>query len=314
MAKTALTTTDYRNFFAAYGLTDPIDLSKTANPGWELREKVETFAPHLIGGKAQSIGNGYIRFDQLKKAGAPVGRVFTDLARHDGVSDLSIYELALGLEKADLLRLPLGREAATLWQSLDSIRWDLLNNRGQNELAEYLDCHRSDAERRNALTILEEWAAKTPADFEGECGFDERILGTLLASKDPEIRQRFFALFQTALQTDGDDPLENFESFERDYRGVLATLRPQDLPMIQALLKNPNPRKAAFALLCAKKVLNKTQFIATCRKLLADRPVLASKPVYHCGRNGQTAVTLGELVTALVQNQKPAIRLADIGF
>lgn len=302
MGKTTLTTADFRNFLAGYGITRPIDLSKVAEPGWSLREEMEELAPQLVQVPAKEV-DSYIRLDQLKKVKGASARVFNAMANHDGENDLSLYELALGLEKAELLRLPLGKSTATLWQSTDSIRWGILKHERQSELVHYLEIRRDDDGRKNALDILEALAQQNPADFEGTIALDPRFREIMLSSNDPEIRRRFLKLFQIPSVANGRDILEGFENLEREFEPILSKLKTQDLSTAQELYRSSDPKKAAFGLLCAKKLLNKSQFKAVCRTLEADRPSLSSKTAYSYGTNPSVAVTVGELLQTLMEGR-----------
>ena len=312
MTKKIVTDSDVKNFFAAYGLTDPLDLSKAKEPGRQLRETVEGCMSQMS--SAAISDYDYLRADQLKKTGASM-RVFNALAWQDGETDLTSYELAQGLERAELLRLPASRDVAALWQNIDSIQWAVVRHGRQSELANYLDTRRNDNGRRSALTIMEEWAQKNPSDFEGTFAFDLRISDIILASKDSAVRDRFLKLFQTPAEVSGEDLLEGFDNLERDFQSILEKLKAGDLATAQELLKNSNPRKVAFGLLCAKKLLSASQFKAVCRLLSAERPSLSSKTVYSYGTGTQTSVTVGELLRNLVRGKSTlSIQLAGLGL
>ncbi len=310
MTRAAVTTQDLQKFFAAYGVAKPIDLSQSNNLGWRLRETVEGLIPQFVEAGTVALANDHIRLDQLKKVKGASARAFNTMARYDGKDPLSFYELALGLEKADLLRLPAGQSAATLWQDPASVRWGILKHDRQSELGDYLESRRkADAALGNALMVLDAWANERPSDFEGILSFDGRIIDIMLACHDYRIRDPFLALFQTPEETVGDNPIEGFQNLERDFESILSRLKTQDLGVIQALLKDSNPRKVAFGLLCAKRMLSKAQFTATCKNLLPGRSPLASATVYRTEKN---SVTLGELAQELVQDRSIPIRLAGL--
>lgn len=316
MARPPITTDDYRRFFAGFGLTKPIDLSTVEDAGWQLREETEALLPELLNIQSRGPGNSYIRFDELKKVEGASLPVFREMAGYDEEPDLSLYELALGLEKAGLFNLPLQENVTTLWQSFDSLRWGILKDGRQSELANYLDSHRTDVGRENALRILEERAEKAPSDFETVSSFDGRLISILLGTGDPDIRRRTLNLFQTSTEAGGEELLDGFANLEGDFRPLLEQLRVEDLAVVQQeLLKSSNPRKVAFGLLCAKKLLNKTQFTAFCRRFFPGQSPIASKKVFHYGTKRSTAATLGELAKALVvQERHDPTRFAGIEF
>lgn len=261
---------DILDFFGAFGIRKPIDLRTSKDTGLALRETVSQLAPRLV---KQGLGDGFIDLQDLRDK--PIRpEVFAEIASFDQDPSLSTYELALTLEVVGLLKLPQGHNVSSLWLSSGSTRWHALKEMSDAEVIKYLERHpNDDRARHKALEILEALRQRLPAYFESALT-SERLMELMLVTEDVSIRRRFLNLFQIPAAIEGDNLRRGVGILREDFEPLLAKLNRIDLPTIREMLQSSNPKKVAFGLLCAERILRGEELREIRRWLASQSPLL----------------------------------------
>lgn len=294
---------DIREFFRTLGIQKPIDLSASKDIGWTLRETVSQLAPRLVKG---GLGDGYIDLQDLRvRPTRP--EVFAEIASFDQDPSLSSYELALTLEVVGLLRLPRGHTVSSLWLSVGSTRWHALKEMSDAEVIKFLERHPDDDKARaQAVEILETLRQRFPTYFETALT-SERLMDLMLATEDVSIRKRFLNLFQIPTLIEGENLRGGVAILREGFEPLLAKLNRIDLPSIREMLQSSNPKKVAFGLLCAERVLRGEE-LREVRRWLASRNTLLTKGISHYQG---ALVTLRDFMVTIQQlNRRPLPQLS----